>query len=191
MEKNSAGVTALGLSGSESDEETSPQQANGTALEALRKQPQAVFACLAALFTSLMVSFEAQASSTVIAIPEFRKDFGYAYDGNYVLYAAWQGAFSGGQFASCFIGTFLATYIGERIGRKYTLIGAILLSFVGVALEFVAVTNAMFFGGKFINGAVVGTTLTITMLYVGEVSPPVHLSPHIRVVAWGGRNTNN
>jgi MFS transporter, SP family, general alpha glucoside:H+ symporter len=45
------------------------------------------------------VSFENQASGTVLGIPEFRKDFGEYYDGQYVINAAWQGAITGVPYA--------------------------------------------------------------------------------------------
>lgn len=36
-------------------------------------------------------------------------------------------------------------------------------------MEFVATTNEVFFGGKFINGFAVGTLQTVAGTYVGEV----------------------
>lgn len=56
------------------------------------------------------------------------------------------------------------------IGRRYTLMGALAVSFIAVTLEFVATSNEMFFGGKFLNGFVVGTIQTVAGSYIGEVS---------------------
>lgn len=36
-------------------------------------------------------------------------------------------------------------------------------------MEFVATTNALFFGGKFLNGFAVGILQAVTGTYVGEV----------------------
>ncbi|EON95830.1 putative mfs hexose transporter protein [Phaeoacremonium minimum UCRPA7] len=107
----------------------------------------------------------------VLSIPEFRKDFGREYAGNYVLDADWQSAFSGGPIASSIVGTFGAGYIADKIGRKPLMIGSIAVSFAAIALEFVATTNAMFFGGKFINGFVTGIILSVAVTYIGEVTP--------------------
>ena len=138
-------------------------------IQAARRRPLATAWAFYAVFTCLLVSFENQASGMVLSIPEFRKDFGKEYAGNYVLDTAWQSAFSGGPIASSVIGTFGAGYIADKIGRKPLLIGSIAASFAAIALEFVATTNAMFFGGKFINGFVTGIILSVAVTYIGEV----------------------
>lgn len=47
---------------------------------------------------------------------------------------------------------------------------ALLISFASVTLEMVATTNAMFFGGKFLNGFATGTLASVCVTYIGEVS---------------------
>lgn len=37
-------------------------------------------------------------------------------------------------------------------------------------MEFIATTNELFFGGKFLNGFAVGTIQTVSGAYIGEVS---------------------
>jgi SP family general alpha glucoside:H+ symporter-like MFS transporter len=46
------------------------------------------------------VGFDNQAGGLVISIPQFRKDYGSPYKGDYVINANWQSAFSGGPVAS-------------------------------------------------------------------------------------------
>lgn len=48
---------------------------------------------------------------------------------------------------------------------------ALLVSFAAVTLELVAVTDAEFFGGKFLNGFAVGIIQATTSAYIGEVVP--------------------
>lgn len=69
-------------------------------MQAIRSNPRAFAWCLFAVWTTLLVSFEMQASGIVIGIPQFRKDFGTYYNGNYVLPARWQSAFSGAPVAA-------------------------------------------------------------------------------------------
>lgn len=71
-----------------------------TKLQAIKQNPWAFLWCLYAVWTVLLVSFENQASGNILGIPEFRKDFGSYFDGNYVLSAKWQSAFSGAPVAS-------------------------------------------------------------------------------------------
>ena len=68
--------------------------------QAIKRNPTAFAWCIFAVWTILLVSFENQASGNVLGIPKFRKDFGYAFEGDYVLPAKWQSAFSGGSVAS-------------------------------------------------------------------------------------------
>lgn len=69
-------------------------------LQAIRRHPWAFAWCMYAVWTVLLVSFENQASGNILGIPEFRKDFGYFYQGNWVLSTKWQSAFSGAPIAS-------------------------------------------------------------------------------------------
>src|SRR5262245_25907845 len=56
-------------------------------------------------------------------------------------------------------------------GRKPILIVALVVSYAAITMEFVAVTNEVFFGGKFLNGFATGTIATICVTYIGEIAP--------------------
>lgn len=71
-----------------------------TKWQAIKRNPWAFAWCLYSVWTVLLVSYENQASGIVISIPEFRKDFGSPFNGNFVLSAKWQAAFSGAPVAS-------------------------------------------------------------------------------------------
>ncbi|KAH7134563.1 general substrate transporter [Dactylonectria estremocensis] len=147
------------------------QEHDLSALQAIRQRPLSFAWAFFAVITCLLVSFEGQAAGMVLGIPGFRKDFGREYDGSYVLDADWQSAFYGGPIASSIVGTFGAGYLADKFGRKPLTIGAIVVSFVAIAIEFIATTNAQFFGGKFLNGFVAGTLLSVCITYIGEVTP--------------------
>lgn len=49
-------------------------------------------------FVCIMYGYDALAGSIVISIEEFRKDFGFQYDDQYVVSAAWQLGFQAGFF---------------------------------------------------------------------------------------------
>lgn len=67
-------------------------------------------------------------------------------------------------------GCFASAAIADKIGRRYTIMIALVLSFVSITLEVIATTNQMFFGGKFLNGFAIGTFQTVSTAYLGEVS---------------------
>ena len=71
------------------------------------------------IWTIVCCSFDNSAGSVVLGIPQvgsycsvadsqFRKDFGYAFQGGYILPANWQSAFSGGPQAAQILATFFA-----------------------------------------------------------------------------------
>lgn len=66
---------------------------------AIKKYPMAFAWSMFAVWLVLLVSFENQASGTVLGIPEFRKDFGEYFDGDYVINDVWQGAITGAPTA--------------------------------------------------------------------------------------------
>jgi MFS family permease len=62
--------------------------------------------------------------------------------------------------------------IADAVGRKLTMGVALLITVAAVTLEFVATTNEMFFGGKFLNGFALGALASVPITYVGEVRFP-------------------
>lgn len=67
------------------------------------------------------------------------------------------------------IGALASGQVADWLGRRNTLVLALLISFAAVTLEFVSTTNEMFFGGKFLNGFAVGTLQAVSGSYIGEV----------------------
>lgn len=47
--------------------------------------------------------------------------------------------------------------------------GCLVITYAAITMEFVATTNGVFFGGKFLNGFAVGALASITVTYIGEV----------------------
>ena len=77
-----------------------------TALQALRNHPWSSVWVVYGIAIIIACSFDNNAGGNVISIPRFRQDYGSPFDGNYVLPAQWQSAYSGGPAASSVFGTF-------------------------------------------------------------------------------------
>lgn len=71
-----------------------------TVFQSIRRNPKTVLWCSYALLVLTLSSYDNQAGGIFLSIPQFRKDFGYAFEGNYVLYAKWQSAYTGAPCAS-------------------------------------------------------------------------------------------
>ncbi|CAI6087915.1 unnamed protein product [Clonostachys chloroleuca] len=140
-------------------------------LESIKKYPSAFLWSLYAVWCVLLVSFENQASGNIIGVPEFRKDFGHPYEGGYVLDSSWQSAFQGAPVASGIVGALGCGAIADWLGRRATIIICLVITYAAITMEFVATTNELFFGGKFLNGFAVGALASVTVSYIGEVAP--------------------
>ena len=66
----------------------------------LRRYKWAIAWCLYMLWCVLANNYAKTAGQSVLGIPQFRKDFGSAYHGGYVLSAKWQSAYYGAPQAA-------------------------------------------------------------------------------------------
>ncbi|KAL3428807.1 general substrate transporter [Aspergillus tetrazonus] len=142
-----------------------------TVLATLKREPWAVIWCCYAIWVVLVVAFDFAAPSAILGVPQFRKDFGYFYQGDYVLPAKWQSAYSGAPVASGVVGSFMSGWLGDKIGKKAMIGFAYGLILAGISVEMVATTNEVFFGAKFMIGFVIGIGLAVSFSYLGEISP--------------------
>lgn len=71
---------------------------------------------------------------------------------------------------SAIIGALACGQLADWFGRRALIMACILISFAAVTLEFVATSNGVFFGGKFLNGFPTGALASVTVTYIGEVS---------------------
>uniref|UniRef100_A0A8H7K4R9 Major facilitator superfamily (MFS) profile domain-containing protein n=1 Tax=Bionectria ochroleuca TaxID=29856 RepID=A0A8H7K4R9_BIOOC len=123
-------------------------------LESIKKYPLAFLWSLYAVWCVLLVSFENQASGNIIGVPEFRKDFGRPFEGVIGI-----------------VGALGCGAIADWLGRRATIIICLVITYAAITMEFVATTNELFFGGKFLNGFAVGALASVTVSYIGEVAP--------------------
>ena len=61
--------------------------------------------------------------------------------------------------------------LADWLGRRLVIMICLAVTFAAITMEFVATTKEMFFGGKFLNGFVVGALASVTVTYIGEVAP--------------------
>jgi hypothetical protein len=71
-----------------------------TFLASIRRYRWSLVWCVYLLWCVLANNYGKTAGQSVLGIPQFRKDFGEPYDGNYVLSATWQSAYYGAPQAA-------------------------------------------------------------------------------------------
>jgi MFS family permease len=92
------------------------------------------------------------------------------------------GAWSNFYIYRNLISSLVAGQVSDKIGRRYTIVIALIISFAAVTLEVVATTNELFFGGKFLNGFATGTLASVCVTYIGEVGT-------LLVIHWSQKRT--
>ncbi|OAL37866.1 hypothetical protein AYO20_02699 [Fonsecaea nubica] len=137
----------------------------------MRKYIWAVIWCLYMLWCVLANNYAKTAGQSVLGIPQFRKDFGSAYHGNYVLSAKWQSAYYGAPQAASVMGALSAAWLADKAGRRFALCCIFAVRLTSVTLEFIATTNNIFFAGRFLGGFSTGGTNSLCMAYIGEITP--------------------
>lgn len=66
------------------------RQQSLTRKEAIREHWKSIAWCFYMFFTCIMYGFDSLAGGVVVGITQFRKDFGYPFEGDYVVDANWQ-----------------------------------------------------------------------------------------------------
>ncbi|EON67630.1 hypothetical protein W97_06773 [Coniosporium apollinis CBS 100218] len=117
--------------------------------------------------------FDAQVNGAMISVPAFRRDFGYMLDGEPVIPASWLIAFNIVSAVGQFFGGFLCSWIADRIGRKASLLAAIIVCTGGIVGEIFSTSRGAFVASKFILGLGLGFYLTLGPLACSEITPVV------------------
>lgn len=96
----------------------------------------------------------------------------------YEVSATWQSALGNGSAAAQIIGLFLNGIISERIGYRWTMIGALLFITGTIFITFFAINIHMLLAGYILSGLPWGVFQTLTTTYAAEVTP-VPLRPYL------------
>ncbi|KAK5116998.1 hypothetical protein LTR62_006719 [Meristemomyces frigidus] len=139
--------------------------------EALKLYPTAVFWSFFFSLGIIMTAFDPQLLGNLYATPAFQKDFGYLYNGSYIVSAPWQTGLSMGNPIGQVVGAFVATYPMDLWGRKRTFGACVVLTASFIFIQFFARSLPVLLVGELLGGLVLGTYATIAPTYASEVCP--------------------
>jgi SP family general alpha glucoside:H+ symporter-like MFS transporter len=74
-------------------------------------------------------------------------------------------------YSSAIVGALGCGQLADWLGRRMVIMLCLVVTFAAITIEFISTTPEMFFGGKFLNGFVVGALASVTVTYIGEVAP--------------------
>jgi MFS transporter, SP family, general alpha glucoside:H+ symporter len=140
--------------------------------EALHLYPTAIGWSVFFSLGVVMTAFDPQLLGALYAMPAFKRDFGYKYNGHdYVISAPWQTGLSMGNPIGQVVGAFFAAYPMEWFGRKKTFGVCVVMTAGFIFLQFFARSLQVLLAGELLGGLVLGTYAVIAPAYASEVCP--------------------
>jgi MFS transporter, SP family, general alpha glucoside:H+ symporter len=138
---------------------------------ALRIYRRATFWSLFFCIGQMMTAFDPQVLGNLFAMPTFQRDFGYKFEGEYIITAPWQTGLSMGLPIGQVVGSLGAGYPIAWFGRKKTF-GVCVIGTAGcVFIQFFAPSLRVLLVGELLAGLVLGFYAVLTPTYASEVCP--------------------
>jgi SP family general alpha glucoside:H+ symporter-like MFS transporter len=99
-------------------------------------------------------SFDPQLLGQLYATPAFQRDFGYQFNGEWIISAPWQTGLSMGSPIGQVVGAFCASYPMEWFGRKKTFGACVIISSGFTFIQFFARSLPTLLAGELLGGLV-------------------------------------
>ncbi|KAF3025466.1 hypothetical protein E8E14_002679 [Neopestalotiopsis sp. 37M] len=142
-----------------------------TFMEAVKLYPSAVGWSAFVSIGVIMLAFDPQLLGNLYATPQFQRDFGYEYNGEYIISAPWQTGLSMGNPIGQVVGALISAYPMDLFGRKYTFATCVVLTAGLVFIQFFARSLPVLLAGELLGGLVLGCYVVIAPAYASEVCP--------------------
>lgn len=146
--------------------------------KALRKYPKVVGYCLGLSVAIVGWGYGLTVVGSVTAADTFRDDFGSPYEGQQIIPSVWLSLWLALPPASAAVGSVAGGWLGDKIGRKFTIMFGSIISIIAVAtIFFSGLTDtqhgkrAALTAGLSVQGFSVGLIKAISITYVSEVTP--------------------
>ncbi|KAJ4292601.1 hypothetical protein N0V90_009264 [Kalmusia sp. IMI 367209] len=139
--------------------------------EAVKLYPKAIGWSMYFSMGVIMLSFDPQLLGNLYAMPTFQKDFGYMFEGKYIISAPWQTGLSMGNPIGQVVGALAAGYPMEWYGRKKTFNVCVVMVAGLVFIQFFARSLKVLLAGELLGGLVLGAFVVIAPSYASEVTP--------------------
>jgi SP family general alpha glucoside:H+ symporter-like MFS transporter len=145
---------------------------NMTLKQGLKLYPKAIAWSVLLSAAIIMEGFDKVLIANLFAVPAFKQKYGSLLpDGTYELTAAWQAGLTNGAYAGEILGLLLNGIIADRIGYRWTMMGALFAVNLFIFIVFFAQNIQMLLVGLIFCGIPWGVFQTLTCTYAAEVTP--------------------
>lgn len=127
---------------------------------------------IAALLAGGVFGYDSVINGASMSMPAFLLYFG-AMTPSHELYvpSIWASLWTAMSYLLQAIGGFSVGFVSDRIGRKWSAVGACLISFAGVGMQFAASSRGLLLAGKMVNGLAIGCLFATATSWASEISP--------------------
>ncbi|KIW85315.1 hypothetical protein Z517_00705 [Fonsecaea pedrosoi CBS 271.37] len=150
-----------------------------TLWKSIRKWPKVLGYSLGLTSSILLYGFDTSIVGNVSAIPAFQEDYGRELNNRHIIPSMWMGLWNAVSPIGIMIGSIIAGWLQDRIGRRPTLALGSFLSAGAVAIIYCShfpdaldSRRGTFLAAKLIQGLAVGALLCTTQTYLSEILPP-------------------
>ncbi|KAI1624125.1 hypothetical protein EDD37DRAFT_630235 [Exophiala viscosa] len=141
--------------------------------QALRVYAPAIIWVMLFSMGNVMVGFDPQLTGTLIAIPQFQRQYGHLFEGAYVVKAQWQSAFNLGAPLGAIIGSYFIGWPLDRWGRRWALGACSVGSIIAVAIQTSGQSKVQLLLAELLNGLFIGGYSVVVPTYISEITPVV------------------
>ncbi|ORX81176.1 general substrate transporter [Anaeromyces robustus] len=130
--------------------------------------------CVTASFCGLLFGYEVGVMNVVNTMDAFNIYFGLnKWDGSSVNEYDWRSGMINSAFLlGSVLGALVATYFGEKYGRRNSIIVGACIFIIGIFLEAFSPANYLFISfGRIVAGIAIGLNSVIAPTYISEVAP--------------------
>lgn len=151
------------------------KEKNMSLSEGLKTFPKAAMWSVILSTALIMEGYDTNLLSSFYGFPAFTEKFGEWYEaqGEYQIPAKWQTSLSMAVNVGEIVGLYAAGVIADRVGYRYTLIGALFFTTCFIFIVFFAQNIATLLVGELLLGLPWGFFQTLTLSYASEVCPQV------------------
>ncbi|RDW89744.1 hypothetical protein BP6252_01776 [Coleophoma cylindrospora] len=124
---------------------------------------------------SLMLGYDYGVSGTCTVLPEFQEQYGVPFPSQpsgFLIPASYQAGWAGSACAGLTLGTILAGYTLDSIGRKHTVAVGGFLATLGIVMQVVSRDWDLFLIGRLVNAIGFGTVFLQSPVWIGENARP-------------------
>jgi MFS transporter, SP family, general alpha glucoside:H+ symporter len=142
-----------------------------TLWQGMKAYPRAVGWSVVISMATTMDGYDTGFLAALLGLPAFNRQFGYLYNGQYVIPASWQSAVSNSGSIGIFIGVLINGWLTEHFGHRKILMTCYGLLTALIFIPFFAPTLGVLVAGEILCGLCWGQFSITGATYASEVCP--------------------